>query len=165
LELEIPTEEIARGLASFSGVERRFQIKGERDGIRVVDDYGHHPTEIRATLEAARNYWKDGRIVVLFQPHRFTRTLYLHREFGGAFLESDLLFILPIYPAGEQPIEGVSSRLIYDAVKESGHKEVHLLEETDDVLEVLEEFLRPGDLLITLGAGNVWKIGEAFLEK
>lgn len=165
LELEIPTEEIARGLASFSGVERRFQIKGERDGIRVVDDYGHHPTEIRATLEAARNYWKDGRIVVLFQPHRFTRTLYLHREFGGAFLESDLLFILPIYPAGEQPIEGVSSRLIYDAVKESGHKEVHLLEETDDVLEVLEEFLRPGDLLITLGAGNVWKIGEAFLER
>ncbi|MGB9589419.1 MAG: glutamate ligase domain-containing protein, partial [Candidatus Hydrothermia bacterium] len=103
------------------------------------------------------------RIVVLFQPHRFTRTLYLHAEFGGAFLDSDLLFILPIYPAGEKPIEGVSSRLIYEAVKEAGHKDVHLIEEGEDVLEVLMEALRPGDLLLTLGAGNVWKIGEEFL--
>jgi len=163
LELEIPHKDIAEGLASFSGVERRFEIKGERNGVQVVDDYGHHPTEIRATLEAARNYWKDGRIVVLFQPHRFTRTLYLHSEFGGAFLESDLLFILPIYPAGEQPIEGVSSRLIYDAVKEAGHKEVHLITEGEDALAILAEVLRPGDLLLTLGAGNVWKTGEEFL--
>ncbi|MGC8893258.1 MAG: UDP-N-acetylmuramate--L-alanine ligase [candidate division WOR-3 bacterium] len=163
LELEIPHDAITEGLASFSGVERRFEIKGERDRVRVVDDYGHHPTEIRATLAAARNYWKDGRIVVLFQPHRFTRTLYLHAEFGGAFLDSDLLFILPIYPAGEKPIEGVSSRLIYEAVKEAGHKDVHLIEEGEDVLEVLREALRPGDLLLTLGAGNVWKIGEEFL--
>ena len=163
LELEIPHKDIAEGLASFSGVERRFEIKGERNGVQVVDDYGHHPTEIRATLEAARNYWKDGRIVVLFQPHRFTRTLYLHSEFGGAFLESDLLFILPIYPAGEQPIEGVSSRLIYDAVKEAGHKEVHLIAEGEDALAILADVLRPGDLLLTLGAGNVWKTGEEFL--
>jgi len=163
LELEIPHKDIAEGLASFSGVERRFEIKGERNGVQVIDDYGHHPTEIRATLEAARNYWKDGRIVVLFQPHRFTRTLYLHSEFGGAFLESDLLFILPIYPAGEQPIEGVSSRLIYDAVKEAGHKEVHLITEGEDALAILADVLRPGDLLLTLGAGNVWKTGEEFL--
>jgi UDP-N-acetylmuramate--alanine ligase len=163
LELEIPRDVVAEALGSFSGVERRFEIKGERNGVQVVDDYGHHPTEIKATLAAARNYWKDGRIVVLFQPHRFTRTLHLHSEFGGAFLESDLLFILPIYPAGESPIEGVSSRLIYDAVKEAGHKEVHLIEEGDDPLAVLREALRPGDLLITLGAGNVWKIGEEFL--
>jgi len=163
LELEIPHKDIAEGLASFSGVERRFEIKGERNGVQVVDDYGHHPTEIRATLETARNYWKDGRIVVLFQPHRFTRTLYLHSEFGGAFLESDLLFILPIYPAGEQPIEGVSSRLIYDAVKEAGHKEVHLIAEGEDALAILADVLRPGDLLLTLGAGNVWKTGEEFL--
>lgn len=165
LELEIPREDIVRGLASFSGVERRFQIRGERNGIQVVDDYGHHPTEIRATLAAARVYWKDGRIVVLFQPHRFTRTLHLHQEFGGAFLESDLLFILPVYPAGEQPIEGVSSRLIYDSVKEAGHKGVHLIEEGESVLEVLKDALRPGDLLLTMGAGNVWKTGEEFLEK
>lgn len=165
LELEIPYEKIASGLASFSGVERRFEIKGEKNGVRVIDDYGHHPTEIRATLAAARNYWQDGRIVVLFQPHRFTRTLYLHSEFGGAFLESDLLFILPVYPAGEQPIEGVSSRLIYDAVKGAGHREVYLIEERDDPLAILVDALRPGDLLLTLGAGNVWKIGEEFLEK
>ena len=163
LELEIPHKDIAEGLASFSGVERRFEIKGERNGVQVIDDYGHHPTEIRATLETARNYWKDGRIVVLFQPHRFTRTLYLHSEFGGAFLESDLLFILPIYPAGEQPIEGVSSRLIYDAVKEAGHKEVHLITEGEDALAILADVLRPGDLLLTLVAGNVWKTGEEFL--
>mgnify|MGYP001056881838 CR=1 FL=1 len=163
LELEIPYEVIAEALASFSGLERRFEIKGERNGIQVVDDYGHHPTEIKATLAAARNYWKDGRIVVLFQPHRFTRTLHLHSEFGGAFLESDLLFILPIYPAGEKPLEGVSSRLIYDAVREAGHKEVRLIDEGEDALAVLEDILRPGDLLLTLGAGNVWKIGEEFL--
>ncbi len=165
LELEIPHNSIAEGLASFSGVERRFEIKGERDGVRVIDDYGHHPTEIRATLAAARNYWKDGRIVVLFQPHRFTRTLYLHAEFGGAFLDSDLLFILPIYPAGEKPIEGVSSRLIYDAVKEAGHKDAHLIEEGESALTILKEALRPGDLLLTVGAGNVWKIGEEFLNE
>ncbi len=163
LELEISPDRIREGLASFKGVERRFEFKGEKDGITVVDDYGHHPTEIKAVLDTARRAW-PGRIVVLFQPHRFSRTKHLHKEFGGAFHQCDLLFILPIYPAGEQPIEGVSSKLIYDAVKESGHKEVHLIEDFDTALEHLREYLREGDMLITLGAGSVWKIAERFLK-
>jgi len=162
LELEIPTKSIQEGRGSVTGVERRFEFKGEHDGVRVIDDYGHHPTEIKAVLDTARAYW-SGRVVVIFQPHRYSRTFHLHREFGGAFHQSDLLFILPIYPAGEKPIEGVSSRLIYDAVREAGHRDVYLVEDMESALEVLREYLQPGDLLITLGAGSVWKIGEEFL--
>ncbi len=161
-ELEIPPEVAAKGLGEFRGVERRFEVKGERDGVVVVDDYGHHPTEIKATLRAARQWW-SGRIVVVFQPHRYTRTRDLWRDFGPAFHQADELLILPIYPAGEEPIPGVSAELILEAVRSSGHRSARLVSSREEALEVLKGILKPGDMLLTLGAGDVWKVGEAFL--
>ncbi len=163
IELELDMRTVADALANFKGVMRRFELKGERNGVTVVDDYGHHPSEIDAVLKSARLYWQ-GRIVVVFQPHRYTRTKFLHKKFGPVFNEADVVLILPIYPAGEKPIEGVSSKLIYDAVREAGHRDVRLVESFDEVLEILDNELKPGDLLITLGAGDVWKVGDRFLK-
>ncbi len=161
-ELGVSPEVAARALGEFSGVERRFEIKGERDGVVVVDDYGHHPTEIAATLEAARAWWQ-GRIVVVFQPHRYTRTRDLWRDFGPVFHQADELIILPIYPAGEKPIPGVSAELILEAVRASGHRAARLVSGKEEALEELKRVLKPGDMLLTLGAGDVWKVGEAYL--
>ncbi len=163
IELEIPPDTVAKALSDFTGVMRRFEIKGERDGVKVVDDYGHHPSEIAAVLQSARSYW-SGRIIVVFQPHRYTRTFYLHRRFGPVFNEADKVIIMPIYPAGEKPIEGVSAELIYRAVKDSGHRDVTLVSGHDEALDVLKKEARSGDLVITLGAGDVWKVGEEFLK-
>ncbi len=163
IELEIPPDTVAKALSDFTGVMRRFEIKGERDGVKVVDDYGHHPSEIAAVLQSARSYW-SGRIIVIFQPHRYTRTFYLHRRFGPVFNEADKVIIMPIYPAGEKPIEGVSAELIYRAVKDSGHRDVTLVSGHDEALDVLRKEARSGDLVITLGAGDVWKVGEEFLK-
>ncbi len=162
IELEIPPETGAKALSDFTGVMRRFEIKGEKNGIKVIDDYGHHPSEIAAVLQSARSYW-PGRIIVVFQPHRYTRTFYLHEKFGPVFNEADKVIILPIYPAGEKPIEGVSSALIYRAVKNSGHRDVMLVNSHQEALDVLENVTKSGDLVITLGAGDVWKIGDEFL--
>ena len=163
IELEIPPDTVAKALSDFTGVMRRFEIKGERDGVKVVDDYGHHPSEIAAVLQSARSYW-SGRIIVVFQPHRYTRTFYLHRRFGPVFNEADKVIIMPIYPAGEKPIEGVSAELIYRAVKDSGHRDVTLVSGHDEALDMLKKEARSGDLVITLGAGDVWKVGEEFLK-
>ncbi len=163
IELEIPPDTVAKALSDFTGVMRRFEIKGERDGVKVVDDYGHHPSEIAAVLQSARSYW-SGRIIVVFQPHRYTRTFYLHRKFGPVFNEADKVIIMPIYPAGEKPIEGVSAELIYRAVKDSGHRDVTLVNGHNEALDVLKKEARSGDLVITLGAGDVWKVGEEFLK-
>ncbi len=114
-------------------------------------------------LQSARSYW-SGRIIVVFQPHRYTRTFYLHRRFGPVFNEADKVIIMPIYPAGEKPIEGVSAELIYRAVKDSGHRDVTLVSGHDEALDVLKKEARSGDLVITLGAGDVWKVGEEFLK-
>ncbi|MGB9823561.1 MAG: UDP-N-acetylmuramate--L-alanine ligase [Candidatus Hydrothermia bacterium] len=163
LELGIDVKDIFQGLEEFKGVARRFEIKGVKNDIIVVDDYGHHPNEIIETLKTARDF-HDGRIVVIFQPHRYTRTYYLHDQFGTAFFNADLLIITDIYPAGEKPIEGVSGKLIYDAVKKYGHKNAHYIPELKDAMAFLKSELRPGDLLLTLGAGNVYKAGDELLK-
>ncbi len=163
IELEIPPDIVAKALSSFTGVMRRFEIKGERDGVKVVDDYGHHPSEIAAVLQSARRYW-DGRIIVVFQPHRYTRTYYLHRKFGPVFNDADKVIVMPIYPAGEKPIEGVSAELICKAIRDSGHRDVTLVSGHEEALQLLRETAKEGDLVITLGAGDVWKVGEEFLK-
>ena len=164
LELEIPEQKIIEGLEKFKGVKRRLEVKGEKDGIMVIDDYGHHPTEIITTLKAVKNFW-SGRIIVVFQPHRYTRTRDLHEKFGPAFMDSDLVYIMPIYPAGEKPIEGVTHKLIYDAVKKSGHKYVKMVNSHEECLREVKKVVKKGDLLLTLGAGNVYRIGEKFINE
>jgi UDP-N-acetylmuramate--alanine ligase len=162
-ELDIGLETIRKALREFSGVQRRFQIKGEVNGITVVDDYGHHPTEIRATLAAAAG--TGSRAVVVFQPHRYTRTQHLLEEFFTAFNQADKLIVLDIYAAGEKPIPGVSGQALYEGIKQHGHKDVTFIPEREKVLEHLAGALKKGDLMITLGAGDVWKIGEQVLER
>jgi UDP-N-acetylmuramate--alanine ligase len=163
-ELDIDIETIRKALKDFSGVQRRFQIKGEVNGITVVDDYGHHPTEVKATLAAAAS-GADRRVVVVFQPHRYTRTQHLLEQFFTAFNQADKLVIMEIYAAGEQPIAGVSGQAIYEGIKKYGHKDVTFIPEREEVVKHLAAALKKGDLMLTLGAGDVWKIGEQVLEK
>lgn len=162
LELEIPFEKTAAALSSFQNADRRFQLKGKRDDILVVDDYGHHPTEIIATLSAARNAC-DRRILTVFQPHRYTRIQALEEDFARAFYHADALIVMPIYPAGEEPIPGITAERLVELIKRYGHRDVSFAPDAASVLQVLEEKTRKGDLLITLGAGDVWKVGEQFL--
>jgi UDP-N-acetylmuramate--alanine ligase len=164
LELNIPFATIKCALETIQGVKRRLEFKGEAEGVTVVDDYGHHPTEIKATLLAARESWPDRRIVAVFQPHRFTRTQALFDEFTRAFYNSDKLFVLPIYPAGESPIEGVSSESLCAKITERGHKNTTYMDSHEDVLALLLKELKKDDLLITLGAGNVFRVGENYLK-
>ncbi|MDD5475857.1 MAG: UDP-N-acetylmuramate--L-alanine ligase [Syntrophales bacterium] len=159
-ELEFP--EIERGMKSFTGVHRRLEIKGTREDVIVVDDYGHHPTEIRETLKAARQVWK-GRIIVVFQPHRYTRTKALFQEFVGAFADADTVIFTDIYAASEKEIPGVHSSGLMEAVKKAGHPDARHISGFDDIVTVLRLDAGASDTIITLGAGNVWKIGEAFL--
>ncbi|MCD6086928.1 MAG: UDP-N-acetylmuramate--L-alanine ligase [Candidatus Hydrothermae bacterium] len=163
-ELDIPPGVAIEALESFKGVMRRFEIKGEKKGIMVVDDYAHHPVEIEAVLKAARRFW-EGRIIVLFQPHRYSRTRRLYRRFGSAFHLADMLIITSIYPAGEKPLPGVTSELIYNAARDAGHREVYLIEDLEEARKFLLKTLKEGDLFITMGAGNVWRTGEKLLEE
>ncbi len=159
-ELEIPFQKIQEAFDCLEGVQRRFQIRGEFRGITVLDDYGHHPTEIRATLNALRGCWPERRIVVVFQPHRYSRTKALFDEFTTSFYQADCLFLLPIYPAGEDPIEGVDSEHLLEGIKEKGHREVGVFSARAEVIPSLLGMLKSGDVLVTLGAGDVWKIGQ-----
>lgn len=163
MELGIPFVKIQSALEKMEGVQRRFQIKGTAREITVVDDYGHHPTEIRATLETARQCWPDRRIAVVFQPHRYTRTAYLFDDFTRAFYRADSLIVLSIYPAGEDPIPGVDGKVLCEKIKEHGHKDVTFKADSREVVNYLSGKLREGDVVLTLGAGPVWEIGEAFL--
>lgn len=163
LELDVPVDLIRAGLAAFAGVERRFQIRGEKNGIVVVDDYGHHPTEIRATLAAARAAWQRPLIVV-FQPHRFSRTRDLIDEFAKAFEQADRVYVMDIYPAGEAPIPGITGQMMADTIRASGHPSVQWLNRDSGLINKLREELREGDVLLTLGAGDVWKVGTELLE-
>jgi UDP-N-acetylmuramate--alanine ligase len=162
LELEIPAEKIIAALSSFQNADRRFQIKGESRGVLVVDDYGHHPTEIMATLSAARSS-TDRRIVTVFQPHRYSRIKALEEEFARAFYDADVVVVLPIYAAGEDPIEGVRAEKLVALIKKHGHRDVTFAPDFPAAVQTLRERLKAGDLLITLGAGDVWKIGEEIL--
>ena len=164
LELEIDFAVIAGALASFGGVQRRLDIKGEAEGILVVDDYGHHPTEIRATLDAVREGWPERRLVVAFQPHRYTRTKALFDDFKIAFHRADVLYLTDIYAASESPLEGVTTAALVEAVKKHGQKEVRYVPEVENLAPELSEYLQPGDLLLTLGAGNIVATGEELLQ-
>ncbi len=163
LEIGIEFDKIAAALEKFKGVYRRFQIKGEIDDIIVVDDFGHHPTEISVTLEAAKTAY-DRRIVAVFQPHLYSRTQEFFQEFGKAFLNSDVLIVTEIYGSREDPISGVSGEMIARAAKDFGHRNVYFEPDAQKIPELLENIVIPGDLVITIGAGTVWKIGEAFLK-
>lgn len=149
---------IAASLQSFGGVQRRFQKIGDIGEIRIYDDYAHHPTEIKTTLTAARTM-KPKRLVVVFQPHRFTRTQLLSREFGSAFKDADLLIVNEIYPAGEKPIPGVDAQLIIDEINKQTGQKVEFIAETRAIVPHLLETVRSGDIVMTLGAGNIWTVG------
>ncbi len=163
LELDIPITAIKAALAAAQGVQRRLEVKGEVGGIRVVDDYGHHPTEIQVTLQAVRDNWPDRRKVVVFQPHRYSRTQALMEEFSRSFNNSDLLVVLPIYAASEKPIAGVSSEVLADCIRAHGHRNVTCLESIEACTDHLSAILADGDLLLTLGAGDVYRVGEMVL--
>lgn len=164
LELDVPFDTIAHALSEFAGADRRFQFKGEEKGITVVDDYGHHPTEIKATLAAARIGAPSRRIVVLFQPHRYTRTNDLMDEFASAFNNADVLLVTDIYAASETPIEGINAEVLTDRIKSYGHKNAEYVGPLEATGEALHRTVREGDLVITLGAGSVHRIGDQLLE-
>jgi UDP-N-acetylmuramate--alanine ligase len=164
LELDVPFARIARALARFRGVDRRFQLKGEFGGARVVDDYGHHPTEIQATLAAAREGF-GARTIVVFQPHRYSRTKALLEEFGRAFFLADHVIVTEVYAAGESPIAGVDGRAVADALVRHGHPSVVFEPKLAAIPKLLQAAARPGDLVITLGAGDVWKVGDALVAR
>jgi UDP-N-acetylmuramate--alanine ligase len=159
-ELGIPFDKVREGLADYRGVLRRFQIKGEREGVTVVDDYGHHPAEIRATLSAAREVWPSRRIVVGYQPHRYSRTHALFQEFVSAFHDADLLFVFDVYPAGEEPIPGASGERLCEAIRDHGHKAVSFAGKAGEAAGRILPRLQPGDIFLTMGAGDVWKLAE-----
>jgi len=162
-ELGIPNDKIIGGLKSFKGVERRFQIKGSEGGITVIDDYGHHPVEIKAVLRAVKDGWRR-RSVVIFQPHRYSRTKDLFKEFISAFNDADVVFLTDVYAAGEEKIFGVGSDILFDAMKEHGSRNVFYVPDLKDVPAKVEAILKPGDMVITLGAGDVWKAGERLVD-
>jgi UDP-N-acetylmuramate--alanine ligase len=162
LELDVPFAKIAKSLARFQPVDRRFQRKGEAFGATVVDDYGHHPTEIVATLAAAREGF-GARTLVVFQPHRYSRTQALLEEFGRAFVLSDRVIVTSVYAAGESPLPDVDGAAVADALVRHGHRGVSYEPRLDRVAGRLKALVLPGDLVITLGAGDVWKVGETFL--
>lgn len=169
-ELEIPFKAVKEALAGFSGIRRRLQLKGKAKDIFVFDDYGHHPSEIKATLSAVRSAYLSPnigarRIVVVFQPHRYTRTADLYHEFMDAFDDADVLILTDIYSAGEKPIPGVTGELIFKKVREGGHKNATYLPDKREVVFLLKDIVKSGDVVITLGAGDIYKIGEEFLRE
>ncbi|MBU0730697.1 MAG: UDP-N-acetylmuramate--L-alanine ligase [Proteobacteria bacterium] len=160
LELDIPFSVIAEALSCFTGVQRRLELKGEMNGLTVMDDYGHHPTEIRATLSALRTVWPTRRLIVLFQPHRYTRTQGLFKEFSTAFYEADILFLTDIYAASEEPIEGVNTAALVEEIKRHGQRQVYYVKEVNDLSREVRKIAEKGDVILTLGAGNIVQAGE-----
>ena len=162
VEMRIPFHDIAAGLESYRGVRRRFDIKGESGNVIVVDDYAHHPTEVRATLTAARNGWKR-RIIAVFQPHLYTRTQAFYQDFAIALMESDVLLVTDIFPAREKPIEGVNGKMVADFAKKSGHRNIYYIKSLDKLEKTLDNLRQPGDMIITIGAGNIWRYAESYM--
>lgn len=162
LELGVEADVIREGLMQFSGVDRRFQVRGEADGITVIDDYGHHPTEIRATLAAAR-LCEFTRLVVIFQPHRYTRTQHLMDEFARSFHSADVVLVLDIYAASEKPIEGVTAQALAERMQAFGHRGARYIGSLDNAVEAAVQQAKPGDCVMTLGAGNVYTAGDRVL--
>ncbi|MFY9397797.1 MAG: UDP-N-acetylmuramate--L-alanine ligase [Desulfomonilia bacterium] len=164
MELGLDFAVIARGLAAYRGVQRRAHIRGEKRGITVMDDYGHHPTEIKATLRALKNGFPKRRLVVVFQPHRYTRTRDLFDDFVTAFYDASELYVTEIYPASEKPIEGVSGRNLWESIQAHGHRSAYYVENKEDIPKRLLTTLREGDLVVFLGAGDIWRQGPKMLE-
>ncbi len=164
IELNIPFKTIKKALEKIEGVKRRLEIKGEKKQILVMDDYGHHPTEIIATLEAIRESYKEKRLIVVFQPHRYTRTQGLFDEFTKAFYQSDILIVLPIYAASEKQIEGVNAKTLCKGIKAHGHKDVNHAPDFNQALSMITHKVKPGDLVLTLGAGDIYQLGEKLVD-
>ena len=164
LDLGVPFAAVKAGLLSFTGVDRRFQVRGEAGGVLVIDDYGHHPTEIRVTLEALRTRAGTRRTVVLFQPHRYTRTQVLWDDFCRCFHQADVLLLTDVYAAGEEPLEGVSADTLARAIGERGHRNARYAGDLKAAAERLAESVQEGDVVLTLGAGSVWTAGEELLK-
>ncbi|BDU71807.1 UDP-N-acetylmuramate--L-alanine ligase [Mesoterricola silvestris] len=163
LELGVERDVIRASLASFTGADRRFQKKGERKGVTVIDDYGHHPTEIAATLAAARKGFPDKRIVVAFQPHRYSRTQALLEEFGRAFFDADVVLVTDIYAASEPPIPGLTGRSVVDAILAHGQRNAAYVPRVEDLAATLDGLTEAGDLVVTMGAGTITTAGPAYL--
>jgi UDP-N-acetylmuramate--alanine ligase len=165
LELDLDINVIKKGLKRLGGLERRFQVKGEVDDVLVLDDYGHHPTEIIATLKTAKECWPKRRLIVVFQPHRNTRTRDLFDHFVISFNEADILIVTPIFTAGENDIDGVTADWLAQGIKEHGHKEVIFCSRQEEILSSLMSVVRPRDVIMTLGAGDIHQVGNELLEK
>jgi UDP-N-acetylmuramate--alanine ligase len=162
LELGVSFAQVKAGIERFTGVYRRWEKKGEAAGVTVYDDYAHHPTECKATLSGVKAGWRR-RVVCAFQPHLFSRTRDFYEEFGKAFLLADVLVVTDVYPAREEPIQGVSGELITNAAKQYGHKEVHYVQNKKELPAYLKSITKQGDIVITMGAGDIWKFGEEYL--
>jgi UDP-N-acetylmuramate--alanine ligase len=162
LELQVPFAVVKRGIEKFTGVFRRWELKGQVAGITVIDDYAHHPTEIKATLQGAKGGWRR-RVICVFQPHLYSRTRDFYEEFGRAFFNADVLVVTDVYPAREEPIQGVTGELIVNAARDFGHKQVHYVPDKTKVPAFLASIVRSGDIVITMGAGDIWKFGEEFI--
>ncbi|MBM4346818.1 MAG: UDP-N-acetylmuramate--L-alanine ligase, partial [Deltaproteobacteria bacterium] len=163
-ELDIPFKTVQEALKDFGGIQRRFQIKGEKKGVLIVDDYGHHPVEIIATLKAAKTGWKR-RVIAVFQPHRYTRTQTLFQDFLAAFYDADILILTDIYAAGEDRIEGIESKGLFEGIREYGHKDVTYLPSKKEIVDHLLRIVAPGDMVITLGAGDIWQVSEELVKR
>ena len=164
LELKVPFAKVKAGIEKFTGVFRRWEVKAEVNGMTVVDDYAHHPTEIKATLAGAKSGWRR-RVVCVFQPHLYSRTRDFYDEFGRSFFNADVLVLTDVYPAREEPIQGINGELIAHAAKEFGHKQVFYVQNKQDIPDFLMKIKQKGDIIITMGAGDIWKFGEAFIKQ
>lgn len=164
LELGMTFEDIKSGLERFQGIFRRFQPKMDTDDLIVIDDYAHHPTEVKASIDGARKGWKDRRLVAVFQPHLFSRTQQMYSEFGLSFFDAEVLVVTDVYPSREEPIEGVTGELISDTAKQYGHRNVHYVKDKTELPGKLNEIVKDGDIVITMGAGDIYKFGEQFIE-
>mgnify|MGYP003319971357 FL=1 len=161
LDMGLSFQDIQTGINAYQGVRRRFEIKGNYQNIMVVDDYAHHPTEIRVTIDAAKNGW-DRRIISIFQPHLFSRTQAFFREFADALFTTDILIITDIYPAREIPIPGITAELIVNEVINQGHRNVHYVPDLEDLNPVLDSIVKDNDMVLTMGAGSIWRYSEKY---
>ena len=165
IELEIPFDDIQNALKTYEGVQRRMQLKGVTKGITIVDDYGHHPTEIKATLEAIKEAWPEKRLVVAFQPHRYSRTKALFQEFLTCFHRADYLVMTDIYAASEEPLPDVSAEILLNEIRNHGQRHTLYIADVDKLPEMIVPVLEEGDLFLTLGAGNIVAAGERLLQE
>jgi UDP-N-acetylmuramate--alanine ligase len=163
IELEVPTPIIKKAVSGFKGAHRRFELKGEVRGAKIIDDYAHHPREIEVTLRTARQLFSK-RIIVIFQPHLFSRTQKLCERFGNCFWDADYVIVTSIYPAREKPVKGITGKLIVDSAISKGYKKIIYIESKKEIIQWCKESLRPGDILFTIGAGDVYKIGDELLQ-